>query len=763
MILYNRHINVTQFRKKLFFLILSEFCLFSSLQAQQQLRNGFYFPLHNRDVPLHILIISIELKGGKCNEINNPPCFKQGEIPSSIDDYFDPVLKPNGPEKYFSKYLYQASLGQFIVLGDYLDKVVYLDFCPDGNPSNNNWADKINTAVKEQFGDTLPLHHSTPLSYFDRYNLDNSKIAGVQKDPSPNSKFDCIVYLVKNYPVFSGYAGYGLNLIGSSKPLLQGMGVDIGGVFGHTGNVASIKFIMEEFFHAMFGGNNWHNGGGKYNHTFFAHTRPWGIPSQHGLSQVVSGYDRWIFDWTNPPEKNFSISARDINNNEAKADLQLPGDTASQIFILRDFVSSGDVIRIKLPHIDYGISGPEKNQYLWLENHQLLKENIEDQNTNHTLANTPLCDKYPECGEHWTPGVFAAIQVGKDIIEGTNLYSPPNSHPNGLGSWMFPLTADGNFDFKYSNIVHPPYSHCTGTIPYVLFDKRQKWLPNPFSGYSYLYGQPNTDSSLRLFDKDVIQGVGYISEKGDTVMNRSAYGGRGTAFNCDGSCPENGKKIFSLSTNPSPVPVMTLTSGDNHKSVLKIDPGKVAYENRTIYLNGISVSILDNNFEPERFGNGTMKIKIRWNDYEVNQDVRWCADSIRLGKNSFDSSDYSLLITDKSTVLVDRGLSPAYDYSDSVRKNFTVPTTFSCLPDSKIKIESGSLLVIDNGSTLELDENSMIKIFPGARIMVKNKSKLIMKPGSVIEIGRKAKVIVDKSSEFIRHPGSDVRKVRSFN
>ena len=379
------------------FFIINFYCLF----AQQDLRNGFYLPLHNSIMPLHVLVVAVELRGGKCDEINNPSCFKKGELPVNINDYFDPELKPGGPEKYFTKYLYQASFGQFVVLGDYLDQIVYLDYCPPTNPSNTGWSDKINTAIKNQFGDSLPFHYSTALKKFDNYNLENSRMAGVLKSPQSNGKFDCIVYLVKNYPVFSGYSGYGLNIIGSSKFQIGNMGVDIGGVFGHTGNVASIKFIMEEFFHAMFGGNNWHNGGGKYNHTFLAHTKPWGIASQHGMSQVVSGYDRWIFQWTNPPDKNLSISARDEMNAETNSDLKITADSSSQIFVLRDFVTYGDAIRIQLPHIEFGKTGPEKNQYLWLENHLLLPGNIEDQNTNYTLAKTPLCDPYPVCGEFW--------------------------------------------------------------------------------------------------------------------------------------------------------------------------------------------------------------------------------------------------------------------------------------------------------------------------------------------------------------------------
>ncbi len=750
-------INYTTAKYFLFlpWLILS----FNVSFGQQELKNGYYFPLHNKVAPLHVLVVSVELRGGKCDGGRNTNCFKKDELPANIGDYFDPVLKETGPEKYFSKYLYQASFGQFVVLGDYIDKVVYLDYCPDANPSNSKWSEKINEAIKTQFGDSIPLHHSTPLKYFDEYSLDNAKIAGMQKSPQPNGKFDCIVYLVKNYPVFSGYSGYGLNLIGSSKSPVANMGVDIGGVFGHTGNVGSIKFIMEEFFHAMYGGNNWHDGAGKSYHTFLAHTRPWGIPSQHGMSQVVSAYDRWIFDWTNPPDKNVSISARDINNREINSDLKISKDTNSMIFVLRDFVSTGDVIRIQLPHIEFGKTGPEKNQYLWLENHQLLPGSLDDQNVNFTLANTPFCDPYPVCGEFWSPGILALLQVGKDEISGPNIYSASPSNPNALASWLYPLTSEGNYDFNYSGVIHPPYAPCTGMVPYVLFDLRNKPLPNPFSGYSSIFGQPNTDSSSQLFDHDVIQGVGYISANGDTILNRSAFGGSKTSFNCNGNCPEGGKEILSLSTNPAPVTVMTYTSGDNFLASRKMDIVKYSpYENRTIYLNGISVSILENNFDAGRFGEGAMKVKVRWNDYSVKNDVRWCADSIRLCSNDFDPADYSLVIKKGVSVWIDKGKSPTYDYLDKDRKEFTLPTVFTCLENSKVNIENKGILIVDNGSTMELDSLSRIDLSSGAKIIVRNGSTLHLKSGAVINLSKKGQIRTQKGGKIIVDTGATIMK-----
>jgi hypothetical protein len=68
------------------------------------------------------------------------------------------------------------------------------------------------------------------------------------------------------------------------------------------------------------------------------------------------------------------------------------------------------------------------------------------------------------------------------------------------------------------------------------------------------------------------------------------------------------------------------------------------YPNRTIYLNGISNSILNENYKPETFGNSAVRISVRWDKYNVVNDVRWCPHSMRHSPNNFNQSDYSVNI-----------------------------------------------------------------------------------------------------------------------
>ncbi len=121
-------------------------------------------------------------------------------------------------------------------------------------------------------------------------------------------------------------------------------------------------------------------------------------------------------------------------------------------FWLRDFISFGDSVRIKLPHIDWVTLNDVKNQYLWLENRQLLRRRFDSTDFEFNRLfdiNKPLLDR--GCFGSWTPGLHAAIQIGKDTkgvdVDGNGINvsdiagDGAAQHPAELGSYLF--SADG--------------------------------------------------------------------------------------------------------------------------------------------------------------------------------------------------------------------------------------------------------------------------------------------------------------------------------
>ena len=146
-----------------------------------------------------------------------------------------------------------------------------------------------------------------------------------------------------------------------------------------------VAAIYHEFGHTLFGDNRMHSGGGNgwsenTGRTFLPRMGGYGLMGMAGSGMVsANGFDRWWLQWKSPVY-NTSDSYIAANN--------LPSDISrtegNKNFILRDFITTGDVIRIKLPYVQAGA----KNQYIWLENHKIGTNNKLDFLTH---SNTTQC------------------------------------------------------------------------------------------------------------------------------------------------------------------------------------------------------------------------------------------------------------------------------------------------------------------------------------------------------------------------------------
>src|SRR6202000_1181691 len=93
------------------------------------------------------------------------------------------------------------------------------------------------------------------------------------------------------------------------------------------------------------------------------------------------------------------------------------------------------------------------NQYLWLENRRFIAS------TDDYLNETACADSRDIRGVNHprgVPGMYAYIQVGKDVRCGNNSSFYTNA-PNDKMNWLMPVTAEGNYDFKY----RPDMIDCT--------------------------------------------------------------------------------------------------------------------------------------------------------------------------------------------------------------------------------------------------------------------------------------------------------------
>jgi hypothetical protein len=443
---------------------------------------------------------------------------------------------------------------------------------------------------------------------------------------------------------------------------------------------ANYVILRHEFSHLLLGGNNFHTGGsGAGTKTFMSSAGGYSmLSSWDRSSQVFNAFDRRRLGWK-PPENQFQISARDPSTgNEIEGDLKYRQEFThgSGEFLLRDFVSTGDAIRIELPYLRK-TSDKINRQWLWLENHQKEPGNLDH-------------------GDALRKGIYAYIQVGKETLKGHTTY-------HGNCNYTWPLSAMGNYDM----VIDEP-----GEL-YHLSDE----LENPFTGYNNLI--------LGAWDLKDRDGIIYRDELffaknmkvNGKVLDVSIYGLDtyplfGTAM--DAFLPGD---RMGIDQNPAAVPLLThRTSSSRHGR-----PGSPApYDNRIIHLNGIAIEIL------EQLDNGSVRIRILWDEHQVQNDVRWCG-NIQLHE--------TLEVDRKVRILIDQGLTPQKPMNPielNGQQVFADPSSLVLQPGSKLVLGRNSRLLIDKGSTLVLREGSELETGPRARIIIHPTAKIQAENGTLI-------------------------------
>jgi hypothetical protein len=714
---------------------------FQTVFGQYAIRNGVSIPASDT-LRVFVVFAELDFSQGPCpnnlpDNLNGSwPKDSQGKthLPLDANTFFDAALKSGQqPKGFITDYYHSASFGKYVLLGDYFPEVITVP-CSKMRIGDNgvNTVLKMLDTLKSEDG-TLRTQNGYALNDFDLWTPTEN---GLPKIKSPDGRIDLLYVIWKNNRFLTtantgGNSGYGVNASkGVAFKNMQGINNMASFNCNNTGSGA-YTITIAEHLHGIFGGNHWHSAGGRGAHTFLATANSYGLTGQHPATmQAVSGWDRWMMHWKRA-DKKYVTSAYDLNGNEMETE-KISIETFPQggTFVLRDFVETGDALRIKLPHINWQQKGDVKNQYLWIENRQMktrFDEYLSGSCVNTDEGNFP----------RGTPGMYAYIQVGKDIREGgKDIYSGAYEHPNGLASPFFPLSAEGNYDFYYDwdRIQQAQWIDCNWNNSNLPVNKRRS-LPNPFTGFSDLYRYIDSNHDGALYSGDKLQ-AGLSEVHGDTVIHN--YNTSGDWL--DAFSSETGNRKLSISSNPAPVPVYTYTTNQEYSNFNLVDGKPAAYENRTIWLNGLLVEIMDENKE-----SGTITIQVRWDNYEVNDDVRWCGNMV-LSPNDFDVSKPSLVLQTGNKLLLDRGQSPQFHKAIEKDKNgewlFTDPTVLTCVKDSYFYLEPKSQLVLDNNSRLVLQAGS--KLVAGA------KSKIIIKPGSELITEDGAQLILEAKAKIIR-------------
>lgn len=643
--------------------------------------------------------------------------------------------------------------GRLNVIGDY-----YTDLITVSCSSLGTW-NGTSKVIEQLNSNPSPIETAEgyELSDFDNWTR---TAAGTSKVNTSDTKIDMLIIIWRNNRYIDGNlvcaAGYAIQeILGFGTTAIQTMtGADLVGSFNACTEGHAQQIVVSEYFHTLFGGNNWHCGSGAAPYTFLSTTSSFSMAAQAScVSQIACAWDRqhlgyygWKDDNLTVP-KTYLISALNTSRDEVQTNITIQNYPNGGDFILRDFIKTGDAIQIKLPHLNWSTYGDKKNQYLWVENHQKLSS------FDHTRA--------PTCSD-WVPGMLAYIQVGKDI-KGSNtssdLYPSYGTSdlpkPNAVGSWLFPISAEGNFDFYYlyDNLWHDTDNTECIWNGYSLPKDQALSVANPFTGFSELFSRVSSDedntmeseTGIEDYEHDIYQPGSSEKIGGVIVANQFSYGDAADVFTLSGN------HKMSIGTNPSTTPVYTYISNSYQPGYP--DAANSNFENRTIYLNGLSVEIISETSNAT-VGGKEIIVRVKWDDYSVNDFVRWSGNIVLQNDiNDPLARQSQIILQAGKTITLARGKSPTQHVAEEMigdEWSFTEPTILTLKNGTKTTLKNGSSLIIQDGSKLVVESGAELIIEQNAFLDIQNGSTLVLESGGIIKCTQtNAKILVSNGGTFL--------------
>jgi hypothetical protein len=674
--------------KRITFFLLVLTLSFSSVFSQKFSEFGSDFtPMGD----LRILVIFVTFQNESIanenpNDINWPadrpiPTWAEGDQ-FLFHDYsqFD-TLDPNN--KSISNYFYQMSEHRLRVVGDYLNVRITL---PPTVPSGewNGITQIVMDSVASKYRNQMPLIKQ----YFDNRGERPNFTRYQTSDPD-----GVVDFVVVNYRYYSNpntdlydnmenWHGNGGGFAGSIDcNLSENLQTRSNQGVTIVNGVNLSKNIIHEIGHAMFNAPHYGSCNGVVGNNLHATKMGGMMPSIN--NEVYGGanaWERWYLGWI------------DITNDLTYA-------SGTNEYYLDDYFMTGETIRIKLPY---------SNQYLWLENHQGISpfENRID-------WKTEPCD---------TSVIIPPIQRGLiAYIENTNdNKNSTSSNKNGFKL----LHRRGNFDLYTIDCTQHGWGVlCNNPTPRFTITQ-----PNVYSGYN--------ESSNIYLDFDHNGEINYTSDIDEGAKDYYDFTLRYNPNNTNGynivhgnlgiRAPFQVGDSIGICTNPPITNIQTYHAGNiqNNQNQL-LDP---------IYLSGVKIKIL------EQDSTGRMKIKISFDDYDFNQDVRMCgdvifpADTINVNANITMDKSGTINRTVNDTLL---GIT-----------DFINPSIIKTQNNSYLRINSNNNIVVKNRSTFVVEENSTLEIENNAKLIIDSSATLILKPNANLIIREGGEVII-KDNAFV--------------
>lgn len=613
-------------------------------------------------------------------------------------DYMDTIYNSNNLHGLVTRMYGESSFNNLQICGDFV--VVNIKESTIIGPNNNqfNYINIIKAVLSyiNERGGLSTIYHHDNIQYYDYEN--NGKIFFTNI---------LIRNITKDYGGINEGSGYGNTGIPSNTKIKVD-GIERSFNFGTRQCVGSgdisknpKNIFVHEIAHSFFGSNAFHTSGG--NHRGSSEPMPFiSIQGGHGLmgnsgSGLVScnGYERWRMHWQHPSNSTVGswIVARSRFNFAINSDIQK--SDGSKSFWLRDFVTYGDVIRIKLPYKD---SDDASNQYIWIENHQ---------GCSHGKLDSLQYANESACRPQDASGVYMYYQVGRDVLSGPSNVVYDSKERDNLR--VIPAEGYWNYTVHQLNPSDSYNMQCINWHQHDYYTSRDD--ANPFCGthdQESQYSIPEGSSNITL---DMTRPM-WRKTIGDIVIDSLASSG-------DASDAFKSHRTINMGTNPSTCNAKAFYNNNNGSSPNSILVPSANCQNRnnlTTYLTGLSIEVIPQS-------NGTARVNVRWDDYDIRNDARWTGRIVLKETAILDTGCNILLLQNRTPAQVTR---------DDISGYFAPTTTMIC--------ESGSNFVQQYASEVRLIE----------------KSSLVLEGGCRYEVGNGASLVIDSTASLVLNAGDSL-------
>lgn len=677
-------------------------CAMVSFGQEINARYGWYLPTSGE---LRVLVIFAEIeydvKPQLDPHLEGTPFWMPGKLPAYKDRLFDPYWKGQ-PQAEMTKYYAECSFNQFKVLGDYINEVVTIK---ESEVDINNFY-QVKEKIRKKLNARGELRTNAKLSVadFDLWKKCNRPGAVKVKGSDTPYQYDHVMLFLRNYHRWGRASG-------STAP------GTFRALYGYESNTHSqftggshfpFSIVRHEFNHMLFGGNNFHVGGG------LGAGAGYFIPSQGGWSMLgganssfltCNAWDRRRFGWK-PKGAKYGIRCKDGKGKVINSDIS---EREGQFnFVIRDFVSTGDAIRIKLP----GLSDKVFQQWIWIENHQLKRKN------NSVFDRFQYDDN--ECVAGPVPGIYMYLQVAKEDSTGSNTFK-------GHGDYLRPIPADGCYDYLFEWEAQQQNA-CVNSAMYTPFEKKKKW-ENPLTG--------NQDMEIPAYDLDsngnilkkeqvflAIEGASGVYAKRLFWLGHERH-----AFT------PNGINVIGTGTNPSTASMMTLVSENG--------PLRTKRNNRQVVINGLRIEIGD------QLKDGSILISVRFDQPYIWDHARWCADTIVVPPGRFKDSP-SLVLQRNARLTLERSRTATRIRKPDKEGNhlwYAGKTNMVCRSGSSVELMPSAKITLKEGSQLKISKGASFKIHGKCEIHVRE-GKMLIEDGADVQMHRKAVIHVSSKGEL---------------